>query len=143
MQATDPASEPQTVVVKFTPRYGREDHKLLATAKLAPELLFCEVVESVGMYVVVIEFLEGQHVQASIEGGGVNTLLREAIGTLHEKDPLLGDLREPNILQTDQGIMVIDFDWCGKVGEAFCPKAIYLGGEIEWYSEVCLSGRKD
>jgi len=34
-----------------------------------------------------------------------------------------GDLREPNMLCDGEKVMLVDFDWGGKVGEAYYPTA--------------------
>lgn len=32
--------------------------------------------------------------------------------TLHDKDHVHGDLREPKVLITTDGLKLVDFDWC-------------------------------
>jgi len=39
-------------------------------------------------------------------------------------DLVHGDLREPNILCVGEKVMLIDFDWGGRVGEAYYPTAL-------------------
>lgn len=37
--------------------------------------------------------------------------------------------------------MLVDFDWCGKVGEARYPVDINLDGEIDWHKGVVRGGK--
>ncbi len=39
-------------------------------------------------------------------------VLRDTMKVLHEARYVFGDLREPNVLLTEQGPLLIDFDWC-------------------------------
>lgn len=52
--------------------------------------------------------------------------LRRAIQKLHADDLVFGDLREPNVLVSGQSVMLVDFDWCGKAGEARHPSDVNL-----------------
>lgn len=52
------AKPPTAVVVKFAHTYSAAAHALLASRALAPTLWFCEKVRNVGMYVVVMDYLQ-------------------------------------------------------------------------------------
>ena len=39
----------------------------------------------------------------------------------HSKGLVHGDLRDPNILCNGESVMLVDFDWGGKDGEALYP----------------------
>ncbi|KAF9476230.1 hypothetical protein BDN70DRAFT_897494 [Pholiota conissans] len=132
----------KTVVVKFTPRYGSEGHRLLAAAKprpLAPQLYFCEKAESVGMYVVIMEFIEDCPVRIPMDVAEASQV-RTAMETLHKADLVFGDLRQPNLVQTQTGIMLLDFDWCGKTGEVRYPGDVFLDGDVDWHEGVRRGG---
>jgi serine/threonine protein kinase len=133
--------EPEGVVVKFTHSYCGAAHRLLAEQLLAPRLRYCEKVESIGMYVVIMD-LVGRDISASFrDQQRVANKLRTAIKTLHGSGLVHGDLREPNILVTEDGdVKIIDFDWSGKEGEAYYPSDINLGSGIWWDSEVARGG---
>ncbi|KAI0244944.1 hypothetical protein BJV78DRAFT_1098897, partial [Lactifluus subvellereus] len=47
--------------------------------------------------------------------------VKQAIRLLHSRKLVFGDLRLPNILVKDESVMFVDFDWCGKAGEARYP----------------------
>ncbi|KAH7884914.1 hypothetical protein F5I97DRAFT_1779733, partial [Phlebopus sp. FC_14] len=53
--------------------------------------------------------------------------LAEAIQKLHDEGFVFGDLREPNIMITNDDkpkVQLIDFNWAGKKGEARYPVSI-------------------
>ena len=120
------------VVVKFTYRYSREGHELLAHADptLAPKLWFCDRVKSVGTYVVVMDFVD--ECDRPLSDADCASL-RRAVDVLHEHNFVFGDLRAPNVLTTPDGrVLLVDFDWCGKVGEARYPSEVWMAGETPW-----------
>jgi tRNA A-37 threonylcarbamoyl transferase component Bud32 len=44
--------------------------------------------------------------------------VKNAIDILHGVSLVFGDLRHPNVIIVDGRAKLIDFDWCGKDGEA-------------------------
>jgi tRNA A-37 threonylcarbamoyl transferase component Bud32 len=92
----------------------------------APKLWFCEVVESVGMFVVVMDYVEGHRV----DNDALHLLPKEVIGplrstiaALHNAKLVHGDLRGPNIIVAEgegsKRAMLLDFDWGGEEGVCF------------------------
>lgn len=138
-------TETATVVVKFTHQYGREGHELLAdktVPPLAPKLRYCERVENVGTLVVIMDFVDGRKLEAILQGRRAGELKR-AVKALHEQDLVFGDLRRPNVMipKDSDGIMLIDFDWCGKVGKAHYPLDVFLDSETtEWHEGTRRGG---
>lgn len=121
--------ETKPVVVKFTDRYCEQAHRHLAEYGLAPELHYCKKESSVAdLWVVVMSYVD------SALGGDQKRIVEDverAISLLHDRGFVFGDLRRPNILHVrGGGAMLVDFDWCGKVGEARYPLNIHLG--LEW-----------
>jgi hypothetical protein len=47
--------------------------------------------------------------------------LRTLVNNFHDQNLLHGDLRGPNIACEGQSVMLLDFDWGGKEGEACYP----------------------
>jgi len=128
------------VVVKFTHTYCEDAHRRLAEVARAPRLLFCNREESVGMYVVVMDYEDGKQVNKPLEDDDHIAQLQGSAETLHNAGYVHGDLRGPNILITAQGLKIIDFDWCGKKGEARYPADISLVPGIRWHDEVERGG---
>ena len=134
-------TETRTVVVKFTPAYGKDAHELLASATppQAPQLRFCEFVESVGMWVVVMDHVEGREVTGVLEDPAHIASLEGAITALHAGGYVFGDLREPNVLLVGDKVVLVDFDWSGKRGTARYPSDILLE-EGAWHPDVQRGG---
>ena len=140
--STEPGG--RVVVVKFTHSYSKAAHALLSDRKLAPRLQYCERVKDVGMYVVVMDFVTGEHVVETHTNELLSNKLRAAVKVLHDEDYVHGDLREPNILiKGDGGIKIIDFNWAGKVGEAYYPPHINLDKAVGWHPDVTSGGLID
>jgi len=130
------------VVVKFAISYCEEAHKLLASKGLAPALWYCQQVDAVGMWVVVMDWVEGNYVDVPIKDTSIAQSLRSALDMLHAKDLVFGDLRAPNVLVNPQKntVMLIDFDWCGAVGIARYPPHIMLIPDYKWHEGVKRGG---
>jgi hypothetical protein len=125
------------VIVKFTPSYNKEAHSMLAALVLAPQLWFCERVDDAGgLYIVVMDYIKPFNF--SPQNPKVSQCVARAIKHLHSHGYVFGDLRQPNILVTQDGsAMLIDFDWCGKKGEAQYPLDINLDNkQIAWHPGV-------
>jgi len=81
-----------------------------------------------------MEYLESTEVGDNIPEGK-NTAeniesLRKAVRALHENKLVFGDLRGPNILLTEGGLKLVDFDWCGEEGVVYYPANISM--DIGW-----------
>ena len=114
-----------SVVVKFTPQYHPEAHRLLADKRLAPVLHACVPVCG-GMFMVVMDYVHGE---TAWQAGNRRELLpydvykdiQDAVALLHSKKLVFCDLRPPNIMVVADGSgsdarhrgMLIDFDWVG------------------------------
>jgi hypothetical protein len=85
------------VVVKFTRQYGEVSHTKLAEVSLVPALRFCQRVDAVGMFVVIMDYVETDPVQHDLpekwkEG------LKKGLDVLHGSKLVFGDLRLLNLL---------------------------------------------
>lgn len=128
------------VLVKFTPTYNRAAHELLVKMSQAPKLHYCEEVESVGLYVVVMDYVNnGEEVQGVLDNPAHIASLEHALATLHAEGWVFGDLRNPNVFLVDDRVVLIDFDWCGKEGEARYPSDILIV-KGEWHTGVRRGG---
>ena len=92
---------------------------------------------------VVIDYVDGEqlfHKYPVATPDKVMEEVSEALGTLHKNGLVFGDLRSPNILVTNQHhVQLINFEWCGKVGEGRYPADINLV-DIGWPSGVVPGG---
>jgi hypothetical protein len=114
------------VIIKFTPAYCEDAHRKLAELERAPFLRFCKRMDSVGMYVVVMDYEDGRHTDIPLEDEVHVEQLRAAVETLHDANYVHGDIRGPSVLITAGGLELVDFDWCGEEGKARYPADISL-----------------
>ncbi|KAF8623060.1 hypothetical protein AX15_006528 [Amanita polypyramis BW_CC] len=130
----------EEVIVKFTARYNKVAHRLLAMAKLAPKLHFCDRVIG-DLYMVIMERVNGKSIwQLQEEKIPLPATISEEVGKairlLHENNIVFGDLRDPNILydEIEGRIVLVDFDWPGQDGESRYPAT--LNPSNAWEEEV-------
>ncbi|KAF4580244.1 hypothetical protein EYR40_003226 [Pleurotus pulmonarius] len=128
----------------FERTYGEDGHRLLADNNLAPTLYHCAYEKTVGMWVVVMDFIEGD---TAHKGDKLNAeqgkSLRRAVELLHAKGLVFGDLREPNVILKPDAICLIDFEWCGRcedvdgkgLGVRY-PTHIATGSDYKWAEGV-------
>ena len=124
------------IVVKFVSRYNARAHHLLAGQGLAPKLLYPETEELApkmfdGRYMIVMDYFEGEHAAPKLSPEHFEQV-RKAINLLHSEGLVFGDLRPPNILIGEEGIRLVDFDWCGEAGKGRYPVDINNGPDILW-----------
>jgi hypothetical protein len=151
---------PTEVLVKFTPRYNRDAHYLLANhdPPLAPALHFCGRVVG-GLYMVVMEYIADASPlhrffppsplpRAPAPDVVLNTL-KQALELLHGSDIVFGDLRPPNILykRDEDRVFLVDFDRTGKDGEArYSPclnRELKLGEDVRRWAVMKKSHDDD
>jgi hypothetical protein len=111
------------IVVKFSQSYSYEAHGLLAARGLAPELIHHSedaIPGLPGMKMILMDFVQETNLDDKLSSKAL-ARVRQAIRFLHEKDLVFGDLRRGNVLETETGAMLVDFDWAGKDGEVRYP----------------------
>lgn len=118
------------VCVKFTRKYSVAAHERCAENFVAPRLLADETLPG-GWIMVVMEYLD----EALYEHFGnsnrhqLQERVARAIEILHTGEFVHGDVRDVNVMirkefnesDQDPGVMLLDFDWAGKVNEAHYP----------------------
>lgn len=67
--------------------------------------------------------------------------LRSILTQRHGKNLVHGDIRDTNITvqETSEDIMLIDFDWAGKIGEVRYPMNVFRGDGL-WRSDGACDG---
>ncbi|EPZ30807.1 hypothetical protein ROZALSC1DRAFT_29183 [Rozella allomycis CSF55] len=125
-------------IIKFTKTYHLQSHRLLAEAGFAPQIIHYEDILA-GWKVIIMEDVS-DHYDHVIE---LNDLAKKnarmAIETvLHANNFVHGDLS--NILVNhDQNICILDFDWAGEMGHARYPITINTEDNL-WHSGVIPGG---
>src|SRR6266702_62076 len=143
------------IVVKFVQRYNAKAHRLLATAHCAPELLYCSKedpnpVDLAGLIMVVTKYIDGKTAHRLYGNEPLPPTIfdqvKKALGTLHERNIVFGDLRYSNIMVTaDERVQFIDFDWCGEHEKDTYPVSLNdardTTNSINWHSDVKRGGK--
>ncbi|KAF8129803.1 hypothetical protein EV363DRAFT_1417512 [Boletus edulis] len=115
------------LVIKLTYSYSHDLHAFCTDLDHAPELLAFERLPG-GVFAIAMERLKGKtldsisSISAELRDKWTRDL-RAIVEKIHKKGYVHGDLRPPNIFCVDDRIMLLDFDWGGKVGEARYPHA--------------------
>lgn len=120
--------------------YCQAAHELLAKTSQALRLWHCAREPSVGIWVVVMDYVEGSEADNVLTDPAHIQSLRGAITTLHDHGFVFGDLRPANVLIVDDRAVLIDLDWCGQSGEVKYPSDIMLDSTIGWHSGVRRGG---
>jgi len=113
------------ICVKFVRQYSESAHLICSTLGFAPVLRGFEKVAG-GWFMVVMDLL-GDTYQDLVDSpfkAAFSEEITEKIISFHQAGYVHGDLRETNILvkyDGTPGIMLVDFDWAGVVGEVRYP----------------------
>jgi serine/threonine protein kinase len=134
------------IVVKFTPEYCIEAHKLLQDCGFAPKLIYYspddEMEKFGGFRMIIMEYIDGislaeGSIKNAIKPNSLQLIyvdLKYAIEVLHDNNYVFADLRAPNVMifdeDDDQHAMLIDFDWCGKHNVDKYPSS--MNKELPW-----------
>ena len=115
------------IIVKFTRRYSIRLHSFCACRGHAPKILGFEQLPG-GWFAIAMDYIlptihPSQSSELAIHCKKWSDELETLVKSFHKDDLVHGDLREPNILCIEDQVMLIDFDWGGKVGEAYYPSA--------------------
>ena len=122
-----PTSPDEGIYVKFTRWYSVELHRFCAERGLAPRILGLQELHG-GWFVVAMEKIDTVHpndITAFPEAVEWRKNLRELVSGFHHKGLVHGDLRMANFVFTKSNkprkMILVDFDWGGKDGEAVFP----------------------
>ena len=125
-------SDGHDVCIKFTRRYSREAHSFCASIGAAPRLLGFQPIA--GDWQMVVMDLIGDYVEFHLSTRNAKFLeiLRGILSQLHGAGFVHGDIRDTNVmvLESNERLMLVDFDWAGKIGEARYPMFVYRGDDL-------------
>ena len=118
----------ERLFIKFTHRYGEDAHRACSDAGVSPRL-HAVVGLPGGWLMVVMDYLDPntfKHVSAY--DTGLKLAVHKAVGVLHDRGFVHGDLRDCNMMCTKVNgawsALLLDFDWSGKHGEVRYPGGI-------------------
>jgi len=123
--AETPGPNKQRVVIKFARNYSIELHYFCARLSYAPPIFAFERLPG-GWCAVAMRYVESavqiNHspllpTHKQIWKNQLQTLMNN----FHEQNLVHGDLRGPNIVCEGTSVMLLDFDWGGRLGEACYP----------------------
>jgi len=123
--AETPGADKQLILVKFVRQYSIGLHEFCATSGHAPPILAFERLPG-GWLAVAMEYIESgiPITDSSLHPADRDhwmAELQELMDSFHGKGFVHGDLRDANIICKNDSVMLIDFDWGGKEGEASYP----------------------
>jgi hypothetical protein len=120
----------EKICIKFVQCYSAEVHKFCASINCAPRLLGIESLDG-GWYMVVMEDLSAKDYIDLFKSSlapdrevAVKKRLNQVLVQMHQQGYVHGDLRDVNVMVTNgptPAVMLVDFDWAGKIGEARYP----------------------
>lgn len=122
----------EDICINFVRRYSREAHETCVSIGCAPALRGFECIPG-GWFMVVMDYIGESH--CSLEMVTPSTELEqtlvEKLGQLHQEGYVHGDIRVNNnmVPYNGKGIMLLDFDWGGKIGKVTYPININLNIE--------------
>ncbi|KAH8924591.1 hypothetical protein BT69DRAFT_1349368 [Atractiella rhizophila] len=129
--------------VKFVRRYSKQAHEICAEKGFAPALHGFEKIAG-GWFMVVMDLLSDEDYHrfdiktaSPTDLDGINGMLDE----LHQRGLVHGDVRDVNLLVSQSDpvrVMLVDFDWAGKMGEVKYP--MNVNRKDMWRPEGAVDG---
>ncbi|KAH9167048.1 hypothetical protein EDB89DRAFT_2127435 [Lactarius sanguifluus] len=111
----------ELILIKFVRRYSIDLHHFCAKAGHAPSILGYERLPG-GWFAVAMEYVKPDtSITESTHGVRWKQELVNLMGSFHAKNLVHGDLQDDNIICRGDSVILVDFDWGGKVGEASYP----------------------
>ncbi|KAI9449640.1 hypothetical protein BJY52DRAFT_1192413 [Lactarius psammicola] len=126
-------SDKEKVIVKFTHRYSIELHAFCAERGHAPRIFGFGSIPG-GWSVTAMDYIPASIYPSESTNRALRDKwkndLKKLVESFHAEDLVHGDLRQPNmIICGKENIMLVDFDWGGRVGEALYPRS-WLNPEL-------------
>lgn len=124
------------ICIKFTRRYSKDAHLKCASLGFAPTLRGFESLPG-GWFMAVMDLL-GDDYQLLSERRDRAQFCEEIqtkVSDLHQAGFVHGDIRPTNVMVKKSGppgVMLLDFDWAGVIGEARYPMNVSAGHQKAW-----------
>ena len=134
-------SDGHDICIKFTRRYSQEAHSFCSSIRAAPELLGFQPIVG-GWFMVVMDLIaDCLEFHESSPNPKILDDLQDILSRLHGEGFVHGDIRDTNIMVLEGGerLMLVDFDWAGKVGEVRYPMNVYRGERL-WRPDGACGG---
>ncbi|KXN86844.1 hypothetical protein AN958_09580 [Leucoagaricus sp. SymC.cos] len=123
-------------VIEFAKQYNEAAHVSLMETNtgeiFAPALRYISPPVYGGRRMVVMDYVDGKMMADETLSSVHFDQLKRALGHLHDAGFVFGDFREPNVIIKGDRVMLVDFDWCGKDGEATYPIDLNIYDDIQW-----------
>lgn len=117
----------ESLLVKFSRRYGKDAHLECSALGIAPRLLGFETLPG-GWFAAVMELLPPSfRLLSDLPKTNLKVPVIEAMQRMHEAGFVHGDLRYNNILVdevAENSVRIVDWDWAGRQGEVKYPISI-------------------
>lgn len=115
----------ERICIKFVRHYSRAAHEQCTEIGIAPKLRGFEEIGA-GWVMVVMDALDEGYMpfDKKTVHFDVEKFLRERLIVLHQANFVHGDVRDVNIMvrkDGKEGLMLVDFDWSGMIGEVRYP----------------------
>ena len=121
----------ERVCVKFSRSYSQEAQSICASMGCAPELRGFERVAG-GWYMIVMDYIGEEYGAFGYPSAVLYELMKPKLIELHQRGYVHGDLRDTNVMVRKEGkpgVMMIDFEWSGRIGQVRYP--MYVNREPE------------
>lgn len=122
-------SDNTEIYVKFSEGYSVDLHAFCASQQLAPGIIGFQQLSG-GWSMVAMEKIDTvnhEDIASFSEAGRWKKDIKALVDSFHQQDLVHGDLRFANFIFTKSDkprrMLLVDFDWGGKVGEAVFPQA--------------------
>ncbi|KAG8922969.1 hypothetical protein FRC02_011496, partial [Tulasnella sp. 418] len=124
------------LAIKFVTSYSKEAHLHCAKRHCAPKLYGIEKLPG-SFYMVIMEYLDPRYytsLSSLVDKSRIQLEAKHHVVNLHQEGYVHGNIHDSNLLiSTDvdatNRVMLLDFDWAGKIGETRYP--INAGEKLE------------
>jgi serine/threonine protein kinase len=124
----------EDICIKFARQYSKDAHLKCSTLGFAPALRGYQFIPG-GWIMVVMDSIDDSYQELDDMPQSVKATfdaeVREKLVSLHQAGYVHGDVRATNILAKKngaRGIMLIDFDWAGVIGDVRYPMNVNRDG---------------